>query len=154
MAIQTETAPEVGVPSLIGGIVQDARKLLVEQLTLFQVEIKNDVRRTLTAVAPILGGLGVVLVGLVLLGIAGAYLLCWIAPSLPLWAGHAIVGGITAVVGGGLILWGKSMLETVSPTPDIAINELKETIRELKENINGKRTSNSTPHGENAGITY
>jgi len=138
MAFQVESESDPGVAKLLGGIVQDARKLFVEQLTLFQVEIKNDVRRTLTALNPILLGVGVMLVSLVLLGIAGAYLLCWAIPALPLWGGFGIVGVTAAIVGGLLILRGKSMLDTVSPTPDVAIGELKETIRELKENINGK----------------
>ena len=44
MATQLESDSEVGVTTLISGIVQDARDLFVEQMTLFQVEIKNDHR--------------------------------------------------------------------------------------------------------------
>jgi len=141
MATQVETVSDPGVANLVGGIVQDARKLLVEQLTLFQVEIKNDVRRSLTALTPVLIGLAVVLSGVILLGIASANFLCWLIPEMPLWISFAIVGGATTLVGALLIFWGKSMLDAVSPTPDVAINELKKTISELKENINGKRTS-------------
>ena len=129
MAIQTETEPEAGVGPLIGGIVQDARQLLVEQLTLFQVEIKNDVHRTLRALLPIGAGAVVALPGLILLGMAGSYLLCWAWPQLPLWAGFAIIGGLIAVIGASLVFWGISMLNKVHLTPDTAMKGLRENIQ-------------------------
>lgn len=125
-----ETPPEEGVSTLVGGIVQDARKLLVEQLTLFQVEIKNDVHRTLKAMVPLLAGVVVVLTGVFLLGISGANLLCWALPDLPLWAGFAIVGVIIMAAGAALIYWAKSMLDSVSPlVPDTAMKALRENLQ-------------------------
>lgn len=129
METQVESNSDVGVSTLIGGIVQDARELLVEQMTLFQVEIKHDLRRTVEAVAPlILGGL-MMLPGIILLGIGAAYFLNWAWPALPLWVAFAIAGGATIGVGALLILWGKSMLAKISLTPDKALQGLKENIQ-------------------------
>jgi uncharacterized membrane protein YqjE len=129
METQVETGSEVGVSTLVGGIVDDAKKLLTQQLTLFQVEIKNDVHRTVNALSPLLVGLVVVLAGLIILGMGGAQLLCWLFADLPLWAGYAIVGGTTALIGALLVLSGKTMLDMVSPTPDTALKGLKENLQ-------------------------
>jgi uncharacterized membrane protein YqjE len=127
---QGETHADESVGSLVGGIVQDARKLFIEQLTLFQVEIKNDLHRTLRALAPLLGGVAILLVGLFLLGVGAAYLLCWAFPDLTLWGGFAIVGGVVAAAGAGLIYWAKVMLESVSPlVPDTAMKALRENLQ-------------------------
>lgn len=129
MATEVESASDVGVTTLIGGIVQDARELFVEQMTLFQVEIKNDVRRTTAALTPLIAGSGVILAGLVLLGIGTAYFLVWAAPEIPVWLAYALVGGTFAIAGGLLVLWGKSMLNTVHAIPDTALKGLKENIQ-------------------------
>jgi len=129
MATETETNSDVSMSSLIGGIVQDARELFVEQMTLFQVEIKNDLRRILAAAVPLVIGVSVLLPGLILLGMAAAHFLHWAFPEMPLWLGFASVGGLIVVAGVLLVLWGKSMLASVSLTPDTALKGLKENIQ-------------------------
>jgi uncharacterized membrane protein YqjE len=129
MAIQVERDSDVGIATLLGGIVQDARELFVEQMTLFQVEIKNDARRTVAALVPFVFGLGVILAGIVLLGFAGASFLCWLIPETPIWLAYVLVGMLTIIVGSLLVLWGKSMLATINPTPDTALKSLKENIQ-------------------------
>lgn len=129
MATQIENDSDVSVATLVGGIVQDARKLLVEQMTLFQVEVKNDIRRTTSALMPLIAGLGVILSGVVLLGIAGANFIVWADPELPFWLAYAIIGGIFAVAGGALVFVAKSMLNSVHSTPDTALKGLKENIQ-------------------------
>jgi len=129
MATQFESNSEADVSTLIGGIVKDARELLVEQMTLFQVEIKNDLHRTLMALIPLAIGVVVLLPGFILLGIAGAHLLHWAIPDMPLWLGFGSVGGFIMLAGVLLVLWGKSMLASVSLTPDTALKGLKENIQ-------------------------
>ncbi len=129
MANQIESESETSVTTLIGGIIQDVRTLFLEQMTLFQVEVKNDVRRAVAALVWLVVGMGVALAGLVLLGIGGAYFLSWAVPELPLWIAFAAVGGGTAVVGAVLVLVAKSMLDTVDPVPTTALKGLKENIQ-------------------------
>jgi len=130
MQTNVDTNSEEGVSTLVGGIVHDMGKLLGEQLTLFQVEIKNDLHRTLAALVPLLAGGGITVAGLLLLSMGSAHLLCWAVPELPLWGGYAIVGVIFVAVGAGLIYWGKSMLDSVSPLlPDTSLKALKENIQ-------------------------
>lgn len=129
MATEIDSDAELGVTKLVGGIVQDARELFVEQMTLFQVEIRNDLHRALGALMPVLIGLSVVLAGIVLLGIGGAILLAWAVPAIPAWLAYLLVGAGTLFAGGLLVLWGKSVLDTISLTPDTALKGLKENIQ-------------------------
>ena len=128
MAIQTEPEADVGVSTLVSGIVQDARKLFMDQMKLFQVEIKSDIRRTLMAVIPVFAGMGLIVTALFLLGTGGVHLLVALVPELPLWGAYLGIGGTVAVVGIMLILWGKSQLASINPLPEQAIKGLKENL--------------------------
>jgi len=129
MATEVESNGEVGVSTLIRGIVQDARELFVEQMTLFQVEIKNDIHRAIAGLAPLILGAGVLAVAVILLGIGTSHLVAWAVPEIPLWGGFGIVGGTFAVAGGILVMWGISKLEKVHGTPDTALKALKENLQ-------------------------
>jgi len=126
MSVQTESEP--GVASLVSGILQDTRQLLMQQMTLFKVEVKNDIRHTLLACLPLVTGAVISLASLFLFAFALVYLVCWIFPELPLWAGFAIIGALTAATGIGLVLWGKSMLTSNNPLPDKSLEGLKDTL--------------------------
>ena len=129
METPVESVPEVGVSTLVGGIVQDARDLLEEQMSLFQIEIKNHLHQTLTAFIPLGIGVAIALTALSLLGAGGAYFLSWQWPTLPLWAGFIIVGIVVAILAVSLIMWGKAQLEKISITPDVALKGLKENLQ-------------------------
>lgn len=124
-----EPVSEVGVSTLVGGIVQDARHLLVEQLNLFQVEIKNEVERTLRGMIPLTAGAMIVVPGLVILAMSAAYGLSTWVPEIPLWASLALVGTVAAVGGLALIYWGAHMIGSLTATPDNALKSLKENIQ-------------------------
>jgi len=127
----TEMENHQSVTELVGGIVQDAQTLARQQLTLFQVEIKNDVRRTLNAVIPLICGLMVVFIGVIVGAFAVAHLLPAIWPSLPLWGALAIVGGGLLVIGLAATLIGRYLFSTFNPPPT-------ETVQGLKENLQWK----------------
>jgi len=131
MASQVETETTGSMSSLMAGIIDDARQLLVQQLTLFQVEIKHDIRRALeVAIAMMAGMVTFFLAGLTLV-FAAAFFLSWMWPQLPVWGGFAIVGVLMAVIGIGLVLWGKSKFETFNLLP-------RESVEGLKENLQWK----------------
>jgi uncharacterized membrane protein YqjE len=123
-------APENGAPmtTLVGEIMHDAQELMRQQFTLFQVELKNDLRRTRNAAIPLSVGLVVSLLAVVLL-CAMLALLISEQLTLPFWAGFAIVGGVLLIVGGGLTWWGKTKFDAFNPLPDQSLEGLKETIQ-------------------------
>lgn len=129
MDTQLESTPDAHVTSLLTGIVNDAKKLFVEQLTLFQVEIKNDVRRIIEAIIPILVGAIVLMPAIILLGMGAAHGICWLFPNFPTWAGFAIVGSGIATGGGILVLWGVWSLRSVNPMPEKSLQGLKENLQ-------------------------
>jgi uncharacterized membrane protein YqjE len=131
MPSQLEQEHEVqpGISTLVSGIIHDAQDLVRQQLTLFQVEIKNDTRRTIAAMIPIIVGMLVGLLALVVLALMAAHLLYWLWPELHLWGAHGIVGGVLAVAAGVLIWWGAAQFKKFSPLPDQTVEGLKENIQ-------------------------
>jgi len=113
---------------LITGIAEDAQALLQQQLTLFQVELKNDLRRTRNAAIPLM-------VGVLVCGLAAVFLCAMLALLLdealvlPWWVGFAGVGGTLLVVGVLLVLWGKTRFDAFNPLPDQTVEGIKETIQ-------------------------
>lgn len=128
MANDVETEARPSLTHLVGGIVQDAQQLARQQLTLFQVELKNDIRRTARGAIPLVAGIFVCLIGASAAALAVAHLLPTIWPRLPLWGGLAIVGGTLIGLGAVLVVVGRRYLAGFNPPP-------VETVQGLKENI-------------------
>src|SRR5262249_722018 len=105
------------------------QELLRQQLNLFQVEFKNDVRRTAVAIASLSAGGVVCLVAAIILAIALAMFLGSMAPAIPLWGWFGIFGGGLAVIGAALVLVGKTRFEAFNPIPDKSVQGLMENIQ-------------------------
>jgi len=129
MQTHYETDTEPGVATLVGGIMQDVRELFVQQLTLFQTEIKHDVQRAIYAIAPMIFGAVLCVPAVLLLGMGCAFFLSWLVPELPLWGSFAIVGGTVALCSIGLVLSGRYLFEKVRILPEQSLQGLKENIQ-------------------------
>jgi hypothetical protein len=125
---ETETRPD-SMTGLVTGIMQDARELISQQLTLFQVEIKNDLRRTLMGLIPLVLGIAVLPPAIMILAIGAAEFLPWMWPELPRFAAFGIVGGAVIVLGMVLIFTAKSIFASFNPLPDQSIEALKENFQ-------------------------
>jgi len=128
MANDLHTTPETSVTQLVSGIVSDAQELIKQQLALFRTELKDDFRKTKEA--SILLAIGTVCAAV------GAFLLLNMvvfvlheAAGLSLWASYAIVGGLVAAVGAGLILTGLEKFKSFNPLPDQSVQALKENVQ-------------------------
>ena len=122
------TAPPVLTP-LIGGIVNDVQTLIKQQLTLFQTEITNDLRRTRNATIPLIAGGAVAVLAVIVLLLALAHSLVWaFYPNLPLFAGYGIVFLGLGIIAGALIIIGKSKFDAFNPLPDKSVEGLKEIV--------------------------
>src|ERR1700722_14676022 len=98
--VQHETEPSTA--ALVSGIINDVQELLKQQLTLFKVELQQDMEKAKKAASSALLGLGITLAGTVVLALTLAYLLSWSLPAVPLWACHLIAGIV--VTGLGILL--------------------------------------------------
>ncbi|HZZ76873.1 MAG TPA: phage holin family protein [Gemmataceae bacterium] len=128
MPVQFESPHDVPVSSLVGEIVQDSRQLIIDQLTLFRVELKKDMRRAVDAAVPVCAGALALMVSIFLLGIGGAYLLSWLVPELPLWGSYFVVGGVIGIAGGILVAIGVVLLRNIKPAAT-ALKGLEENVQ-------------------------
>jgi uncharacterized membrane protein YqjE len=129
--LHVQSPPEPSVTALVSGIIHDIQELLKQQVTLFRVEIREDLRKTKEAVVSLAAGLLVTLLGAFLLSLALPLLLWWAAPALPPWACFAIVGGALTALGAILLYAGVKKLEAANPLHDQSVEALKENVQWL-----------------------
>jgi len=115
--------------SLLAGIIHDAQRLLSQQIELVKVEIKEDIRKTLTGVAFIAAGAGLLAVGGLLLCFMVVYLLAWAFPGLELWVCFLIVGGALTLLGVTLLFAALRRFQSFNPLPEQALAGLKENLQ-------------------------
>lgn len=124
-------SPDQSLGDLIGTLTEDMSRLLRQEVALARAETKREV----TAAGRGLGMLGaagaVVLVGLIMLSIAGAQTLTeWVDSRLA----YLIVAVVWFVLGGILLAVGRGQLREVSPVAE----RTKETLREIPQMLRGR----------------
>lgn len=124
-----EVDKDTEVTTLLGGIVHDAQNLIGQQLKLFQIEMKNELKRGKEAAIPFAIGVFTALVGAIVLAFASSHLLVWVWPDLPFWAALGIVGTVLAASGGTLVCLGKCKFDSLKQLPDDSIAGLQENIQ-------------------------
>jgi hypothetical protein len=113
---------------LVSGILGDAQRLLKQQVDMVRAEFKDDLRKTKQAGQYLGVGAGIAAVGLIHLTVALVYLLHELAPSLPLSACWAIVGGVAVVAGLGAMYCGSRIIAKNNPLPDKSFTALQENV--------------------------
>jgi len=129
-------ANDPSLSSLVGGIIDDAQKLIEHQISLLQLDIRKDIQHAKDTATLLGAGVGVLSAAGLLLLFMLVHLLFWLAgPNLPLWACYGIVGGLLAVIGGVVLYRGKQKLDTLNVVPE-------ESAQGLKENLQWKTNPN------------
>jgi hypothetical protein len=129
MANPVQTPPEPNLTVLVSGILNDAQELFRQQIALVRAEVRSDLQKTREAFSALAAGAAVAGVAFLLLCLMLVHLLHWAAPALPLWACHAIVGGVLAAVGGALIYAGVKKFQSFNPLPDQSVEALRENLQ-------------------------
>jgi len=127
---------EPSLAALIGGIINDARDLLLQEFTMAKLEVQDELRKTKAAVISLGIGIGIAAVGGLLLLLMLVHLLHALTP-IPLWGCYGIVGGVLVLAGLLVLYSGKKAVEEIEVVP--------ETVETLKENakwIREQTTSN------------
>lgn len=129
MTPDLKTDSSLGLTPLVAGIVEDAQTLISQQLSLFQSEIKEDLDRTKAAAIPLAAGAAVCL-------LAGFFLLMMVVrlmmkewPQLPEYAAYGIVGGVLAMIGAALLIFGFVLIDKVNLLSSKAVKALKENLQ-------------------------
>jgi hypothetical protein len=119
--------------ALLGGILNDAKDLLVQQLTLARLEGQDELRQIKTAALLLSIGIAVSTVGGMLLSLMLVHMLVAYT-DVPLWGCYGIVGSVVAVLGGVLLAAGTHKAEEIDVLPQ-TVETMKENAQWLTEQM-------------------
>lgn len=119
--------------ALLGGIMKDAKDLLVQELTLAKLEGHDELRQIKTAALSLGIGVGVAAVGGILLSVMLVHVLAAYT-DIPLWGCYGIVGSVFGVLGWVLLASGKHKIEEIDVMPQ-TVETMKENAQWLREQM-------------------
>lgn len=137
---QPSAQPSLAV--LLGGILNDAKDLLIQEVTLAKLEVQDELRHTKTAALYLGIGMGVATVGGMLLSLMLAHVLAAYT-DMPLWGCYGIVGSVPAVLGMVLFAAGAHTAEAIDVLPQ-SVETMKENAQWLTEQMTSE-TISKTP---------
>jgi len=138
MAQDSSPRSDTSVATLIGGIVNDAKDLLINEFTIAKLEIQQEMRKTKSAALAFAVGAGVVGVGglfLLLMCVHGLVVLL----DIPLWGSYGLVGGFLSLVGAILLVRGKQTAEQIDVIPPKTAATLRDNAQWIKEQTTSSR---------------
>ena len=129
---QSLNAPggEPSLTELVSGITSDAQRLLQQQYQMLRAELKEDIRRTKSALAYMGFGIAATVVGAIFLVVALPLLIndgLDVVQTRP-WVGWAIIGGVMLVIGVIGLVVGRGIFKKNNPLPDKTLNALEENL--------------------------
>jgi hypothetical protein len=135
---QSLTALPPGEPTLselISGIADDAQHLIRQQYQMLRAEVREDIRRTKSAVQYLGLGIAGMVIGSLFLLIAVPFFLNWLF-GLPPFAGWAIIGGAALILGIIGFFAGKRIFAHNNPLPDKTLHALEENLSWITKHRN------------------
>jgi hypothetical protein len=109
-ASEPSNGPPLG--RLVSGIVNDVKELITDGATLTKLEVQDEIGKAKTAAIEVGSGAVVLGVGVLMLLLMIVHLLAALTP-IPLWGCYGIVGVVLAIIGGILLVTGKSTVTHV-----------------------------------------
>jgi len=125
-----DTGPSL--TSLVSGIVGDLQTLIRQEIQLARTEVKQEWEKTKTAAGAMAAGAALLLLTAFLLCFTLVYALQALAPGLPLWACYAIVTACLGLLGGILVVVGRSKAAQVHVVPPQTAETMKENVQWIK----------------------
>ena len=126
---------------LLSGIFIDVAKLFAQELELAKLELQEDLRRTKAYFALLILGGSVAAMGLLMMLLMGAFLLN-ADIKLPLWACFGVIGGVTFLVGGALVIAAKVENTKVDFVPQRSAEAVKEDFEWISSSIKTSKSGN------------
>jgi Putative Actinobacterial Holin-X, holin superfamily III len=125
--------------SLLGGIANDAKELLLQEVALTKLEVRYELLKAKTAAIALGIGIGIIAMGGLLLLFMLVHLLA-VLTVVPLWGCYGIVGIPLVILGGVLLATGKTKAEEVDVVPPQTAQRMKESAQWLtKQTTSNKR---------------
>ena len=116
--------------SLLGGIANDAKELLLQELALTKLEVQNELDKAKSAAIVLSIGIGTIVTGGILLMLMAVHVLAALT-MVPLWGCYGIVGGVVVILGGVLLATGKTKTEKLEVVPQQTVERIKESAQWL-----------------------
>ena len=111
--------------SLIGGIANDAKELLLREVALTKLEVQYELRKAKSKAIALGIGIGVFASGGICLVLILVHLLSSVT-SIPLWGCYGIVGSLLLGVGGVLLMAAKTKADELDAVPLRSVKRIKE----------------------------
>ena len=128
-----------GLIGLLGGLIEDVRTLLRQELQLLRDEFFLEIGKIRQAVVAIGAGIGFTVLG----GVFALIMLVQVLHQfvhLPLWACYGLIGGLLLAVGVFLLIKAKQSLENFNLMPRRTLRSMKEDAQWIKEQISLNKT--------------
>jgi len=138
MENHSSPSSEASLASLIGGVVNDAKDLLLHELTIAKLEMQSELHKAKEAAVSFAVGAGIAVVGGLLLILMLVHLLAALT-TIPLWGCYGIIGALLLGVGLVLLLRGKHTAEQIDEILPQTATTLKENAQWLKEQTTSNR---------------
>jgi hypothetical protein len=132
MENEFQHASESSLVALVGGIMNDAKDLLVQEWTMTRLKVQEKLRKAKTVAIALGIGIGVVAVGGMLLMLMLVHVLVAFT-EIPLWECYGLVGSGLVVLGAVLLTVGKHQAEKLAVVPQQTLETMKETAHWLTE---------------------
>ncbi len=128
---------EPSLASLIGGIINDVRGLLLQEFSMAKLEVRDELRRSKEAAISFGIGVGIAAIGGILLVLMLVHLL-HLYTTLPLWGCYGIVGGVLVFLSLIFLYSGKKTAMDIKVIPE-TVDTLKENTKWIKETTTSDR---------------
>lgn len=109
MARDAQEMPKPTLLSLVRGIIDDAKQLVIGHYEFRKYQTLREVSKAKTAAIWIATGIALAGIGIVLVALMLVHLLDAVS-NIPLWGCYGIVGIIILALGGGFLYAGKNRL--------------------------------------------
>ena len=139
MPTHSSPSSDSSLASLIGGIINDAKDLMLHEFVMAKLEMQNELRKTKTAAISFAIGAGIAVVGGLLLILMLVHLLDAFT-AIPLWGCYGIIGGGLLIIGLIALRTSKQTVDTIDVVPQQTIATLKENAQWIKEQTTSNRT--------------
>ena len=126
-------SPHLSEPSfvsLLGGIANDAKELLLQEVALTKREVQYELRKAKTAAIALGSAIGILASGGILLMLALVHMLDAFT-VVPLWGCYGIVATVLVVLGAVLLVAAKTKAEALEVVPQPTVVRMKENARWL-----------------------
>jgi|RhiMetdeSRZDD1v2_1073273.scaffolds.fasta_scaffold187044_3 Putative Actinobacterial Holin-X, holin superfamily III len=111
--------------SLIGGIANDAKELLLREVALTKLEAQYELRKAKSKAIALGIGIGISILGGICLVLMLVHLLS--LTSIPLWGCYGIVGSLLVMVGGVLLVAANTKADEPDAVRLRSVNKIEES---------------------------